>query len=535
MFESIADPNPLDGAPGVPLAGDTMRRRAILITFIVALAAIFPGRAAVGADATPDIPDIVPPLTGYELVWSDEFDGTELDMTKWSYRHLGPRGTNGALNTKESVSLDGKGHLVLTTSRAAWRSGDKFGEFVDGQGNLVVTSDKTHGAGAGPWRSDLAGNYRTPMICTQGKYEPTFGYIEIRAKMPKQLGHWCAFWLQSPTYGKIIGDPATSGCEIDIMEYRRSLPDKIVHNYHWDGYGKKHKCKGSGKRPAPGLSEGWHTFGLLWTERQYIFYVDRKISWRSYPAISKRSQYIILSQEIGKWAGDITKATLPDGMIVDYVRVYQKTKTAEREDRGQRPVQVKGGVRLTTTSGTAGVSGKIQGDNTSAFGGTAWPVKNSGRVEKYSRKGYVRFDISGIKKPITNAAFQLTVESISADYLDVRVYAITDESLDRWDPGATKWKNAPANNTASPSAADLSKSIEVGSIRLDNGDKAYPPGTVVTLSNQALKKVINKDTNGLVTFILGEANAADANLLFAGDKHATYAPPTLVYDFDVGQ
>jgi hypothetical protein len=227
-------------------------------------------------------------------------------------------------------------------------------------------------------------------------------------------------------------------------------------------------------------------------------------------------------------------------MIVDYVRVYQKTKTAEREDRGQAVVQVQGGVKLTTTNGTGGVSGKIQGNDTSAFNGKAWHVKNSGGVNAWTRKGYVRFDISSIKKPTTNAALRLTVagihEPIAGDDLDVRVYAITDESLDKWDPGATKWKNAPANNTASPSAADLSKSIEVGSILLDyNGDKASPPGTVVTLSNQALRKVINEDTNGLVTFILGEATAADANLLFAGDSHETYAPPTLVFDFDVNE
>ena len=47
-----------------------------------------------------------PPVDGYKLVWSDEFDGHALDLEKWVYRALGPR--RDAINVKETVSLDGK-------------------------------------------------------------------------------------------------------------------------------------------------------------------------------------------------------------------------------------------------------------------------------------------------------------------------------------------------------------------------------------------------------------------------------------------
>ena len=52
----------------------------------------------------------------YKLVWSDEFDGAELDLARWDYRQLGPR--RDAVNVKDTVTLDGKGHLVLTTKRS---------------------------------------------------------------------------------------------------------------------------------------------------------------------------------------------------------------------------------------------------------------------------------------------------------------------------------------------------------------------------------------------------------------------------------
>jgi hypothetical protein len=32
--------------------------------------------------------------------------------------------------------------------------------------------------------------------------------------------------------------------------------------------------------------------------------------------------YIKLSDEVGKWGGDIARAKLPDRFLVDYVRVY---------------------------------------------------------------------------------------------------------------------------------------------------------------------------------------------------------------------
>lgn len=224
------------------------------------------------------------PVKGYQLVWADEFDGTALDSTKWDHRALGPR--RNAENSRECATLDGKGHLLLTTKRKG-------------------------------------GKYLTAMISTQGKFEATRGYFECRAQLQRQAGHWSAFWLQSPTVGKEIGKPEESGVEVDVFEYLRKDGDMVRHNLHWDGYREHHKTTG-GKGKASGLSQGWHTFGVLWTEKEYVFYVDGKATWRSNKPVSRRGQYIILSLEVGPWAGKIIPAKLPDSLVVDHVRVYQK-------------------------------------------------------------------------------------------------------------------------------------------------------------------------------------------------------------------
>ena len=124
--------------------------------------------------------------------------------------------------------------------------------------------------------------------------------------------------------GDPLGDPAQAGTEIDIFEYLRKDGDCVHHNLHWDGYSKEHHKHAGKTVTVEGLSAGWHTVGLLWTETEYVFYIDGQETWRSSEGVSQRDEYIILSLEVGQWAGAIANATLPDHLHVDYVRVYQK-------------------------------------------------------------------------------------------------------------------------------------------------------------------------------------------------------------------
>lgn len=227
------------------------------------------------------------PLEGYRLFWSDEFDGVELDMTKWSHRYPGPR--HSAVNVPEMVSLDGDGHLIITTRRVG---------------------DEVH----------------TGMIGTQGKFETTYGYFECRVKLQRTHGNWSAFWLQSPDFGEFIGDPARSGAEIDIYECFEAKNEWITQNVHWDGYGEHHKHVGSGHISYPGLLDGWRVFGLEWTPDEFVFYVDGEESWRTDKGLSRRDEYIILSMEARPKHARValSRENFEDAVAFDYVRVYKK-------------------------------------------------------------------------------------------------------------------------------------------------------------------------------------------------------------------
>lgn len=247
-----------------------------------------------------DAPAQPPAGKTWQLIWADEFDGTRLDSTKWSHYRPGTQRRDGWWLAEDSF-LDGMGHLIIRTKQ--W--GDKFS------------------SGA---------------IHTDGKFAAQYGYFECRARLSKQQGHWPAFWLQSPTIGQYIGDPARSGVEIDIMEYPfvHEIPYRIQHALHWDGYGTDHKTKKFDVFQM-GLDNGFHTYGLEWNSEGYIFYVDGKPTWRTSTAVSRRSEFIRLTEEIGTWAGDIKQAQLPDSFMVDYVRVYKDTAMVGIEDESRAP------------------------------------------------------------------------------------------------------------------------------------------------------------------------------------------------------
>jgi beta-glucanase (GH16 family) len=220
----------------------------------------------------------------WKLVWADEFDGKEIDTSKWEiFGARRDRRRRDGFWVKDDAYLDGKGHLILRTKK----DGDRY----------------TCGA-----------------IRSRGKFEHAFGYWVARCKYPEQPGHWPAFWLHTQRMNK-VGDDGRDGTEIDIME-KPWREDRITQNLHWDGYGKQHKHAGT-TVDVPGISEGFHTFGLDWRPEEYVFYIDGKVTWRtSAGGVSRVPQYAKLTEEIGKWGGDITKAALPDHFVVDYVRVY---------------------------------------------------------------------------------------------------------------------------------------------------------------------------------------------------------------------
>ena len=232
---------------------------------------------------------------GYKLVWSDDFQGQALDTNKWVYWLSGPR--RSAINVANAVSV--------------------------AEGKLTITSYTE------------AGRQYTGMISSEGKFAPVHGYWEARIRYADAPGMWSAFWLQSPTMGRPIGNTEQAGIEVDICEHRSSstegtnLAARVQHTLHWDGYGRFHKSKGH-LTPDLKLDQGFHVYGCEVTTNGYQFYVDGQPTWTEHDAVSNAKEFVILSSEIDDhaWAGHIPTAGYGDihhsqtKMTVDYVRYY---------------------------------------------------------------------------------------------------------------------------------------------------------------------------------------------------------------------
>uniref|UniRef100_UPI003217C133 glycoside hydrolase family 16 protein n=1 Tax=uncultured Draconibacterium sp. TaxID=1573823 RepID=UPI003217C133 len=224
-----------------------------------------------------------PEKEGYSLFWEDQFNGSELDTTKWKIRGTGPRRIG--YNDPSMVAVaDGYLHLMYDIKR-----------------------DSIMGS--------AIGSYET--------FNTTYGYFECRARLQKGNGPWAAFWMQSPLISK-GENPATFGAEIDIFEYFRGLgDDHMTHCIHW-AYGPNQKSTGALNSDLEGLSEGFHTFALEWTPEKYAFYIDGLKYHELSDGLSHIDQYMILSMEIPSTLEGIKNACAPDTFMVDYVKVYKK-------------------------------------------------------------------------------------------------------------------------------------------------------------------------------------------------------------------
>ena len=276
----------------------------------------------------------LPENKDWKLVWHDEFDGTELDRTKWNFR-LNFWGKRFPAFTDQGVELDGKSNLRLHLIK------NPDGSFSSPHlqtGSLTYDIPKDTN---GFWPF---GAYEKP------KFMHTFGYYEIRCRFPKNDGWHSAFWLQAPGIGS-HPDPRIAGVEVDVMEnYRLYTENLVIGGNIWGGYGVNCKNSGHFRWNHVETPDKWHYYGVDWAPDGYTFYVDGKMIGRIVPEgsnvslhrsepyptvgdvvpgpVSHVPQFILVSTEChgyrrtGKHDPLLDKAVLPDYFEVDHVRVF---------------------------------------------------------------------------------------------------------------------------------------------------------------------------------------------------------------------
>ncbi len=236
-------------------------------------------------------PDNYPRMT---LTWSDEFNGSALDLTNWKY----------------DLGAGGWGNNELETYT---NSSDNC--FVQ-NGYLTIRALK----------NPYSGVYTSARILTQGKKEFKYGRIDIRARMPVGQGIWPALWM----LGSNISSAGWPACgEIDIMEYLGNDPLTVYGTAHYNSGGHQYIGSNFKVSSAENYHEMFHVFTIIWQENSIDWYVD----YHKYFTVTNTtikfdafnlSQFFIMNVAVGgAWPGNPNASTVfPQEMVVDYVRVF---------------------------------------------------------------------------------------------------------------------------------------------------------------------------------------------------------------------
>lgn len=286
----------------------------------------FPGRA----------PSLLPEGKEFRYVWGDEFDGTELDESKWGYRtnfwgrpaHWFAKPSDGCVEVRDGL-------LRLKVKKRA------DGQFVSPQlqtGELMWDVPPIKEPKGFWWLSKRE----------KPRFTHRYGYYECRCRLQRKPGWWSAFWMQSEMQGACL-DPGLAGIEHDVME-SFDPGEIIVSAFHMNGYGPDYRSfhipaefdkspRYTSRFNMAVDTETFHTFGLLWEPDGYSVYVDGRLRGRNGAAVSHIPEFILLSTECkwyrndrmtGKGVPELEEAVAAgDDFVVDYVRVYEVTSQSK--------------------------------------------------------------------------------------------------------------------------------------------------------------------------------------------------------------
>ncbi len=239
----------------------------------------------------------------WQLLFHDEFTGSSLDTSKWTtcYEnfHLGQDCDHDQseleLYQPSGVSVSNGVLKLEAQKRDVTASNGKVYHYTSG----MISSGPSCDTGCAP------------------HFTFTYGYMEMRAKVPAGQGMWPAFWTL----------PADGSWppEIDAFEILGNAPNEINMTYHWPNGSGEGGQKGQAW-DGPDFSAGWHTFAVDWEPGSVTWYVDGVQRFQYVNAnVASKPMYLVANLAIGgDWPGAPNASTsFPAFYQIDYIRVWK--------------------------------------------------------------------------------------------------------------------------------------------------------------------------------------------------------------------
>lgn len=249
----------------------------------------------------------------WSLIFSDDFNGAGLNTQKWQTCYW----------------WDKHGCTIVTNNELEWYQPDNVLlrngalQLQAQQRRVDASNGNTYAYTSGMITSGRA----TSNTARPVKFTFTYGYAEIRAKVPRGKGLWPAFWLLPADH--------SSRPEIDVMEIIGDEPRVVNLRFHYPADGEGGDVGGSWT--GPDFSQGWHTFAIDWRPASLVWYVDGVERWRyeDQAHIPSGPMYLLANLAVGgDWPGPPDATTqFPSSYQIDYMRVW-KTGRATSQATG---------------------------------------------------------------------------------------------------------------------------------------------------------------------------------------------------------
>lgn len=248
----------------------------------------------------------------WNLVFDDEFNETSLDTTKWTpcFRW----GTNAGCNsstTPQSWYLPS--NVIVSNGTLKLKA----------QNQPITENGTTY-----PYTSGMISTGPWDKTRSAAKFALIYGYMEIRAKVPKGQGLWPGFWT--------LPTDANWPPEIDASEIITGGGFTTYTNtmsYHYiDATSDTNQSSGAIWTSPVDLASGFHVYAVDWEPHGIHWYIDgveRRSAFTDSKNITAKPMYLLIQLEVGgSWPGNPDSRTpFPSIYEVDYVRVWKHCTT----------------------------------------------------------------------------------------------------------------------------------------------------------------------------------------------------------------
>jgi beta-glucanase (GH16 family) len=211
--------------------------------------------------------------------FTDEFNGTELDLSRWSPHDPRQQVRDLQLQKYAPQAVEVGGGQLHILARA------KEGEYTSG------------------------------IISTFGIFSQTYGRFEIRCRIPAGRGLRPGFLLLPVPLGPLP--------EIDVFEAIGSPPSKVFFANRW-GTEQTERSFGD-SFTGPDLSTGFHILAIEWDRDRIAWFIDGKEKFQSVDGIPRQPMYLLIDLAVGGRLARQPDAstTFPASFDIDYIRVFQ--------------------------------------------------------------------------------------------------------------------------------------------------------------------------------------------------------------------